>query len=79
MQITCSCCGVSHSFRYCAGNVMNAVYNLGWGSYGAALYCPECTNTWDQRNKGRPMPGPENTIYVIDNIYQQSQRRTRYE
>ena len=79
MKISCSRCGADHAFRYCAANVLNAVYNLGWGSYGAALYCPKCTKTWDERNKGRPMPGPENTIGVIDEWYRRSKRRCRAE
>lgn len=41
----------------------------GWNSYGAALYCPACSATWDERNKGRPMAGAENTIDVIDGMY----------
>ncbi len=74
MTITCSNCGASYSFHYCAGNVSNAVLNRGWGSFGAALYCPECSKTWNMRNKGRKMPGPENTIRVIDEMYQRSRK-----
>lgn len=70
MTIYCSCCGKKHSFKYSAQNVLRAVYTCGWGSYGSALYCPECTRTWDERNAGRPMPGPRNTISVIDSLYQ---------
>lgn len=46
MIISCSCCGANYEFKYSAENVLNAVSILGWGSYGAALYCPECTSTW---------------------------------
>lgn len=77
MTISCSNCGAGYSFRYSARNVIDAVYSLGWGSYGAALYCPECTKTWDERNEGRPMPGPENTIRVIDEMHKRSRRRGR--
>lgn len=77
VKISCSCCGADHEFKYSAANVLNAVYTMGWGSYGAVLYCPECTATWDQRNKGRPQPGPENTIGLIDDLYQRSKRRYR--
>lgn len=77
MKLCCSRCGADYEFRYCAANVLNAVYSLGWGSYGAALYCPECTKTWNERNKGRPMPGPENTIGLIDEWYRRSKRRYR--
>lgn len=70
MIIQCSCCGRKHSFSYSAGNVLCAVYTHGWGSFGSALYCPECSNSWDDRNKNRPQPGPDNTIRVIDRLYQ---------
>lgn len=70
MTIYCSCCGKRHTFSYSANNVLRAVYTLGWGSYGSVLYCPECTKTWDERNPGRPMSGPDNTIRVIDDLYQ---------
>lgn len=77
MKISCSCCGAHYEFRYSASNVLRVVYNLGWGSYGAVLYCPECSATWGERNKGRPKPGPENTINVIDDLHQRSKRRYR--
>lgn len=70
MTIYCSCCGRKLSFSYSAHNVLRAIYTLGWGSFGSALYCPECTRTWSERNVGRPMPGPKNTIRVIDCMYQ---------
>ena len=75
MKISCSCCAANHEFKYSATNVIHAVYTLGWGSYGAALYCPKCTATWDQRNKGRPQPGPESTISLLDDLYRRSKRR----
>ncbi len=75
MTISCSNCGADYSFRYSARNVLNVVYNIGWGSYGAVIYCPRCTKTWDERNEGRPMPGPKNTIRVIDEMYKRSRRR----
>lgn len=78
MKIYCSCCGSTHSFRYSAQNVLRAVYTLGWGSYGSVLYCPKCTRTWDERNPGRPMPGPDNTIRVIDSLYQPERGPYRY-
>ena len=45
---------------------VNAI-NDGWASFGAALYCPECSKTWIDRNPGRPMPGERNTFLVIMN------------
>lgn len=77
MIISCSRCGSDHEFKYYTSNVLHAVYTLGWGSYGAALYCPKCSATWDERNKGRPMPEPENTINVIDELYKRNKRRYR--
>ena len=77
MEISCSNCGKSEKFRYSVSNVLRTVYNQGWGSYGSALYCPECSKTWNERNKGRLQPGPENTIKVIDDLHQRSKRRYR--
>lgn len=77
MKILCSRCGADKEFRYSAGNVLCAVYTQGWNSYGAALYCPECSATWDERNKGRPLAGPENTIALIDEFYRCGKRRYR--
>ncbi len=56
------------SFAYSAGQVIGAT-RAGWNSYGSALYCPECSATWDERNKGRPLTGQENTIDIIDGMY----------
>lgn len=68
MDIQCSRCGATMSFAYSAGHVIGAT-RAGWNSYGSALYCPACSETWDERNKGRPLAGPENTIDVIDSMY----------
>lgn len=68
MEIQCSRCGATMSFAYNAGHVIGAT-RAGWNSYGSALYCPECSATWEERNKGRPLAGPENTIDVIDGMY----------
>lgn len=77
MNISCSRCGADKEFRYSTGNVLCTVYTQGWRSYGSALYCPECSSTWDERNKGRPLPGPENTIALIDILYQRSKKKYR--
>ena len=68
MNITCSNCGSSQRLRYSASAVL-AVCHSGWNSCGSALYCPECSATWDKRNPGRPMAGKENTVRVIDGIH----------
>lgn len=75
MKISCSRCGADKEFRYSTANVLCTVYAQGWNSYGAALYCPECSATWGERNRSRPMAGPESTIGLIDELYWRSQRR----
>lgn len=75
MNISCSRCGASQSFRYNAANVLNLVFTEGWRSYGSALYCPKCSATWYDRNKVRPLPEPEAAVGVIDEQYRQSKRR----
>ena len=75
LTISCSRCGKSHTFQFNAANVLNLVFTDGWRSYGSALYCPECAATWDERNKGRPLPEPESAIGVIDEWYRRSKRR----
>lgn len=29
------------------------LFNAGWGSYGNELYCPRCTESWQQHNPDR--------------------------
>lgn len=58
MRVTCSSCGNSEDIK--PNEITDAVLR-GWGSYGSALYCPECSRTWDERNKGRPMASALNT------------------
>ena len=77
MKISCSRCGADKEFRYSAGNVLCTVYTQGWRSYGAALYCPECSATWEERNKVRPLSEQEDTIGLIDDLYRRSKRRYR--
>ena len=76
-QISCSRCGASRVFQYSAANVLNLVYTEGWRNYGSALYCPGCSATWDERNKGRPLPAPDAAVRVIDEWYHRSKRRYR--
>lgn len=66
MQIQCSNCGARQRFKYSAANVNNLIA-FGWNSFGSALYCPKCVETWEERNgTNRPLAGRENTISVID-------------
>ncbi len=67
MQIQCSNCGARQCFKYSAANV-NSLIALGWNSFGSALYCPKCVETWRDRNGDRELAGRENTIRVIDSI-----------
>lgn len=69
MEISCSNCGKRKKFRYSASNILCTVYNQGWSSYGSALYCPECSKTWNGRNPGRPLARPESTVNLIDEWY----------
>ena len=67
-NITCSNCGKRrrlNSVRMFGVETVNAK----WGSCGSALYCPECTKTWYERND-KPMSDSINTINVLYNIAQ---------
>ena len=70
MQIQCSNCGATRSFKYSAGNVLRIVGVNGWNSCGSALYCPKCSKTWHERNGSRPLASQENTMARIDAIRQ---------
>lgn len=67
VTITCSNCGNHRRISNKKMEYTVKAINDGWGSFGAALYCPECSKTWDDRNPGRPMPGERNTFFVIMN------------
>ena len=71
MQIQCSNCGTIKKFGYTMSN-LTAIIRDGWNSCGNALYCPECSKTWYNRNR-KPMSGKWNTLRVIDEI--QSRKR----
>lgn len=73
LDIQCSNCGCHQSFNY-DDTFPNTVPKAGWGSFGRALYCPECTKTWSDRNPGRPMANNANTMAAALH-YTQSQRR----
>lgn len=72
LDIQCSNCGSHQSFQY-DFNFPKTVPAAGWGSFGRALYCPECAKTWDDRNPGRPMANENNTILAALH-HTQSQR-----
>ena len=62
-DIQCSNCG----FIKTIPNVLRIIDDTveeGWGSFGHALYCPECTRTWHERNNTE-MADKKNTFTVI--------------
>jgi len=61
--ITCSNCGV-HRALDAHKDPADAI-RAGWNSCGDALYCPECSRTWSERNPGRAMSSLENTYFKI--------------
>lgn len=67
LRLTCSRCGKHRriSDRIGGGHATRAVA-AGWRSYGTALYCPECADTWHERND-KPL-NPKD--YTIDRIVQ---------
>lgn len=79
MRITCSNCGLSVYFRTTSGNIRKYI-KAGWGSFGSALYCPECTKTWHERNT-HELASDRNTMFVMKGIYEKNRaiRRTREE
>jgi len=76
MQIECSNCGARQRFSYSAANV-NSLIAFGWGSFGSALYCPECTATWHIRNKTKELDSKTSTIAVIDEWAERQEHRER--
>lgn len=67
--IQCSNCGQHQSFDYDFEFPKSAL-DAGWGSFGRAVYCPNCVKTWGDRNPGRPMSGKTNTITAILHLTQ---------
>lgn len=74
VDIMCSCCGNHETVSN--RKVSNSVdlIKRGWGSCGSALYCPECTRTWKERNGERPMADERNTFFVILNLFMDALR-----
>lgn len=63
-RIMCSNCGKT---RRMSTNRMPGASTVraGWGSCGSALYCPECTRTWSNRNE-KPMSTDLNTCELVN-------------
>lgn len=69
MQIQCSNCGSVVAFRF-GKKPVNRLIQDGWNSFGSALYCPACSETWPERNGAtRSMAGAENTTNVIRRLH----------
>lgn len=77
VDIMCSCCGNHETVSN--RKVSNTVdlIKRGWGSCGSALYCPECTRTWKERNGDRPMADERNTFFVILNLFMDALREAQ--
>lgn len=69
IDIMCSCCG---NIEKVSNRKISDTVDLiksGWGSCGSALYCPECSRTWKERNGDRPMADEKHTFLVIMNLF----------
>lgn len=64
--IQCSNCGEIKEMD--SRNFSGEAVEEGWGSCGAALYCPACSATWFERNN-RPMSNSVNTLCRIVDVY----------
>ena len=74
IDIMCSCCGRRE-------RVENAVKVIrsGWGSCGSALYCPDCSLSWPERNGDRPMADERNTFFVLLRLFMEAMKETEAE
>lgn len=68
--ITCSHCGKHRMISNESIEYTEKAIKDGWNSFGSALYCPECAQTWAERNeKNRALAGEKNTFFVIMNRF----------
>lgn len=78
MKIQCSRCGAIKGFTYTESNKRKTILE-GWDSYGDALYCPDCANTWHERNgESKPLWGEEHTSEKINKIHEMNKRRRNH-
>lgn len=73
IQIMCSNCGHrSRKYRIDRFSFISPAeeyVKAGWDSFGDALYCRKCCETWEERNgKDRPLWGREHTKDKIHEI-----------
>lgn len=73
MRVQCSNCGAIKGFTYTATNVNKTIHE-GWRSYGSAIYCSKCVETWGERNMTM-IGNVEKTIALIDAIHEKNKRR----
>ena len=48
--LTCSRCGKHHRMSSNRPEHSVKMAQAGWRNYGTALYCPDCADTWYERN-----------------------------
>lgn len=71
LTIMCSRCGCTEDLTY-TPEQLDAAITKGWNSYGRALYCPECSRTWHDRNT-KELAGRTHTIGVIWRLHRSLQ------
>ena len=76
VDIQCSNCGRIDRVSYRMDCITHTI-KKGWNSFGNALYCPNCSKTWNERNKDKSLAGNWNTIRIIDEWYDRQNKITR--
>ena len=76
IYLSCSNCGKRRRLSNKKVQYTVNAIKQGWNSYDVALYCPECSRTWHDRNT-KPMAGEKNTFIVIMNQILQEKEATR--
>lgn len=69
IDIMCSACGYHEKLSNEKIDDSVDVIKRGWGSCGSALYCPECTKAWSDRNGNRKMADERNTFVLIMRLF----------
>ena len=69
IDIMCSACGYHEKLSNAKIDDSVDVIKRGWGSCGSALYCPECTKAWCERNGSRKMADERNTFILIMRLF----------
>ena len=66
ISVQCSNCGKRRRISNKKVEYTVNAIKEGWGSFGSAIYCPECSKTWSDRNE-KPMADEKNTFLLIMN------------